>query len=112
MDWKLVAMVGISLALSGCSEASSGSNGDENRASTYVRSERAAPALRMSASEFRQTVSGLSKSEVAARFGRPDSVHPDGSWRYDHLPVHDDDGGFQTGVYVVFDGAVARGAIQ
>lgn len=112
MDWKLVAMLGLSLALAGCSEASSRSNGDENRGSTYVESEQDAPALSMSTSDFRQTVSGLRKSEVAARFGRPDSVHPDGSWRYDHLPVHDDEGGFQTGVYVVFDGSVARGAIQ
>lgn len=110
MDWKLTTTVVISFAVAGCFETSSKNNGGDDHAST--EGERAARAQRMSTSEFRQTVTGLSKSEVAARFGPPDSVHPDGSWRYDHLPVDDDDGGFQTGIYVVFDGAVARGAVQ
>lgn len=66
----------------------------------------------MTVSEFEAAVRGLSKAEVAARFGRPTAVEGDGAWRYDRLQVFDDDGSFQTRVYVVFDGTIARGAIQ
>lgn len=66
----------------------------------------------MTVSEFEAAVRGLSKAEVAARFGRPTAVGGDGAWRYDRLQVFDDEGLFQTRVYVIFDGSVARGAIQ
>lgn len=64
-----------------------------------------APTKRFTKQEFAAYAETKTKAQIREEFGPPDFVHDDDdSWRYENLPIYDQEAGTQSAVTIQFAG--------